>query len=177
MVNIFFTKEATLKVDAAGDVSISASTVLDTAFASSTAFTTQAKDVSIDTKPVTAAIIHLLGTTSSFQNQEIEEKPPELVEISGTAVVPGDEVMELEIFGSGTSAGGTHTTYQIGKATTTKLAVLINADDGTDEVNYAGTNMLLIEYSPKTTGADGHFEFSFKFTCLARDFYGPQFKD
>jgi len=177
MVNIFFAKEATVKIDATADVTISASTVLDTAFAAATAMTTQMKDVSIDGKMVTANMINLLGTTSSFQNQEIEEVPPEMVEISGTLILPGDEVSEAELFGTGTAAGGTHTTYRMGKATVTKIAMLVNVDDGTDEVNFAGNLGIITEYAVKATGADGHFEVSFKAAFLPVNFYGPQFKD
>ena len=164
-------------MDAASSVTLSASTVLDTAFSSGTTVSGQFKDFSMTPGVGDADIIHLLGTTSSFQNAEMEEKPAGLCEISGTIVVPGDEVMETEIFGSGTAAGGSHTTYRIGTVPSLKLAVLLNQDDGTDELNFAFTNAVLTEYSPKFTGADGHLEASVTFKCLPRDFYGPQFKN
>lgn len=176
-VKIFFAKEATVKIDAAGDVSISNSTVLDTAFASAKTITGQFKNVSATLATADVDKIDLMGTTSSYQNGEIEEKPAGIVEISGTIVIPGDEMMEGEIFGSGTAAGGTHTTYEPGLATRTKLALLINLDDGTDEVNYAGTNFFNTEYNVNLTGADGHFEATVTFKCMARDFFGPQFKN
>ena len=177
MTNIWFPKEGTIKMDAAVSVTISASTVLDTAFSSATTVTGQFKDFSMTPGIGDADIIHLLGTTSSFQNAELEEKPAGICEISGTIVVPGDEIMESEIFGTGTAAGGTHTTYQPGLASRTKLAILLNQDDGTDELNFAVTNAVLTSYEPKFSGADGHLEASVTFKCLPKDFYGPQFKD
>lgn len=177
MTNLFFPKEATIKIDAAGTASYSASTVLDTAASAATAITGQFKDISITLPVADVDKIDLLGTTSSFQNAELEEKSAPLCEVSGTIVLPGDEMMEGEIFGSGTAAGGTHTTYQAGLATRTKVEVLLNVDDGTDEVNFAITNAIVTEYSPKFTGADGHLEASVTFKCLPKDAYGPQFKD
>ena len=177
MTNIFFAKEGTIKIDATGDVTLSASTVIDTAFASATVITGQFKDFSIKSPIGDVEKIDLIGTTSSFQNAEIDEKPAPLAEMSGTIIVPGDELMEAEIFGTGTTAGSTHTTYQPGLATRTKLAVMLNVDDGSDEVNWGASNVFLTDWSPKFTGADGHLEASVTFKCLPKDLYGPQFKN
>lgn len=176
MTKIFFPKEATIKIDASADVTVSASTVLDTAFAASTAMTGQFKDISITMPVGTVTKVDIMGTTSSFQNAELQEDPAGLCEVSGTLVLPGDEIMEAEIFGSGTAAGGTHTTYQTGKATRTKLAVMLNVDDGTDEVNFAIINARLTEWTTKM-GSDDHQEITVKFECLPKDAFGPQFKD
>lgn len=177
MTKVFFAKEATIKIDAAADISISATTVLDTAFASATTISGQFKDLSVTSSVADVEKIDLLGTTSSYQNAELEEKPAGLMEISGTIIIPGDELLESEVFGSGTAAGGTHTTYETGLATRTKVALLLNVDDGTDEVNWACTNAVITEYNPSFTGADGHLEASVTFKCLPKDFFGPQFKD
>jgi len=180
MTKIFFAKEGTIKIDATGDVTISNSTVLDTAFASATTITGQFKDFSITPGVGDVDIINFLGETAqnatNYQNAELEEKPAGLVEFSGTIVVPGDEMMEAEIFGSGTAAGGTHTTYEPGASSRTKVALLLNCDDGSDEVNFAGRNLVLTEYSPSFTGSDGHLEASVTFKCLPKDFF-IQFKD
>jgi len=176
MVKIFFPKEATIKIDAAGTSSISASTVLDTAFSAGTAITAQFKDISITLPVADVEKVDLMGVTSSFQNAEIQENPAILCEISGTIVLPGDELMEGEIFGSGTAAGGTHTTYQAGLATRTKVEVLLNVDDGTDAVNFAIDDAYLTEYTP-TMAADGHMEVAVTFKCLPKNAFGPQFKD
>lgn len=177
MVQILWAKNGTFKMDAAADVTLSATTVLDTAFASATAVTGQFKDLSVDAMNNDPDIIHLVGTTSDFQNAEIDEKPPGLFTISGTLVLPGDEVMEAEALGSGSAAGGTHTTYRLGKASLTKVAFLINIDNSSEEVNFASTNSIVSKYSPKLGGADGHWEVDFELKCLPRDFYGPQWKD
>jgi hypothetical protein len=176
MVNIFFPKEATIKIDAAGTSSISASTVLDTAFSAGTAISGQFKDISITSAIADVEIIHLMGTTSSFQNAEMEEKPAGPFEISGTLVVPGDELAESEIFGTATAAGGTHSTYQPGLATRTKVELLLNLDDGTDEVNWAVDNAYVTQWDVSAS-SDGHFEIAVTFKGLPKDFYGPQFKD
>jgi len=180
-VKVWFAKEGVIKIDATGDVTIAGSAVLDTAFASATTITGQFKDFSITPGIGDVDIINFIGETAqggiNYQNAELEEKPAGLVEMSGTIIVPGDEMMEGEVFGTGTAAGGTHTTYEPGSSTRTKVAVLLNMDDSTDEVNFAGRNMLITEYSPSFTGADGHLEASVTFKCLPRDFFGPQFKD
>lgn len=181
MVKIWFPKNSVIKIDATGDVTISNSTVLDTAFASATEITEQHKGFSVNLPIGDVNKIDLMGVTSQdstdYQNAEVEELPAGMVEISGTIVLPGDELMESEIFGTGTAAGGTHTTYEPGQATRTKVAILLNLDDGTDEVSFAARNAYLTKYDISATGADGHFEVSVTFKCLPRDFFGPQFKD
>lgn len=178
MVVIFYAKNGTFKMDAAASISISATTVLDTAFASATAVTGIFKDLTAEATNAEVDIINLCGTTGDYQNAAMDEKPPGLVTISGTLVVPGDEVATTEALGSGTAAGGTHTTYRIGKASLTKIAFLVNIDNSSEEVNWAGTNMIVTKFgSPKLSGADGHYEMDFEAKCLPTDFYGPQFKD
>jgi len=176
MTKIFFPKEGTIKIDATADVTLTSTTVLDTAFSSATAITGQFKDVSITLPNADVDKVDLIGTSAFFQNAEIQENPAPLAEISGTIVIPGDELMEGEIWGGGTAAGGTHTTYQAGLASRTKVAVLLNVDDGSDEVNFAFGNAYVTEYNPSMS-ADGHLEASVTFKCLAKDCYGPQFKD
>lgn len=176
MTKIFFPKEGTIKIDAAGTSSISASTVLDTAFSAGTVITGQFKDFSMTSPVADVEKVDLLGTTSSFQNAEMEEKPAPIGEFSGTIVIPGDELMSSEVFGSGTAAGGTHTTYQPGLATRTKVEVLFNVDDGTDEINWAIDNAYITEFNPSMS-SDGHLEASVTFKCLPKDFFGPQFKN
>ncbi len=179
MVNtkIFFAKEGTIKMDAAASISISNSTVLDTAFSGATTVTGQFKNLSISALPVgDVNKIDLIGTTSSFQNAELEETPAVMAEISANIVIPGDEVMESEIFGAGTAASGTHTTYEPGLATRTKIAILFNVDDGSDEINFAATN-ITINAGDLSMNADGHLEGNVTFKALPRDWFGPQFKD
>lgn len=176
MTKIFFPKEATIKIDAAGTGSFASNIVLDTAASAATAITGQFKDISITLPTADVEKVDLLGTTSGFQNAEMQENPAGLCEVSGKIVVPGDELMESEIFGSGTAAGGTHTTYQAGLATRTKLQILLNADDGTDEVNFGIDYAYVTEYTPSMS-ADGHMEASVTFKCLPKYAFGPQFKN
>lgn len=181
-MGIWFPRDSTIKIDATGDVTISNATVLDTAFASATEVTAGQKGIIITPGMHSVEIIHLMGVTAQdtteYQNAEMEEKPPGLVKIAGSIVHQKDESgYDLEIFGTGTAAGGTHTTYEPGKAAPTKCAMLLNLDDGTDEVNYAARNLVFTQYEVSSTGADGHFEISFEAYCLPKDFFGPQFKD
>lgn len=179
MVTVFHAKHATVKIDATGDVTLANDTVLDTQFSSGTTITGQMKDVSVTIPMGDVEKIDLLGTTAqdgtSYQNAELEEKPAGLAEISGTLVLPGDELIESEIFGSGTSAT-THTTYEPGQSTKTGVAFLVNVDDGTDEVSFAGNPMYITEYNPSAGSADGHFEVSVTLKALPKNFF-MQFKD
>lgn len=176
-VKLFFAKEGTIKIDAAGDVSLSSSTVLDTAFSSATTITGQFKNFTITALPIgDVNKVDIIGTTSSFQNAEFEETPAVIAEFSASVIIPGDELGDSEWWGTGTAASGTHTTYQPGLATRTKLAIMFNADDGTDEVQYAATNVILTG-SDLSLNADGHLEGNVTFKALPRDFFGPQFKD
>jgi len=177
MTKIWFPKEASIKIDAAGTSSYSATTVFTTASSSATAIEGQFKDISITLPNADVEKIDLMGTTSSYQNAEIEEKPAPLCEVSGTIVVPGDELMSSEIFGSATAAGGTHSTYQAGLATRTKIELLLNVDDGTDSVSFVIDDAYVTEWNPSFTGADGHMEASVTFKCLPKNALGPQFKD
>lgn len=178
MVKVWVAPEAVIKMAPASSVTISASAVLDTEFAAATAVTGVMKDITVTEPQRDADKIDLLGTTSNFQNAGLELKPANMVEVSGTAILPGDEVSEPFIFGStATAAGGTHTTYRGGQTNQSAVAVLINLDDGTDEMNYAGTNMRVTASDSKVTGADGHWEVTWTLKCLPRDWYGPQFKD
>lgn len=181
MVKVFFPKECSIRIDASASVTISNSTVFETAFSSATAIEGQFKDASLTSAIGDVDIINLLGVTAQdstdYQNAELEEKPAGLMELSGTIIVPGNELMESEIFGTGTAAGGTHTTYESAQATRTKVAILFSVDDGTDSVSWACREAIVTEYNPSFTGADGHLEASVTFKCLPRDFLGPQFED
>lgn len=175
MVNVFYAKHASVKIDAAGTSSFAANVVLDTAASSATSIEGQIKDLKITLAIGDVEKIDLLGSTSSFQNAELDEKPAELSELSGTLVLPGDELMSSEIFGAGTSAT-THTTYQSGLATRTPIELMINLDDGSGEVSFAFDNMVITEWNG-SVASDSHVEITFTGKCLPRDTFGPQFKD
>jgi len=179
MTKVWYAKEAVIKVGLASAVTISTASALDVFFSGGTTGTAiegVMKDVSITEPTLDVDKIDLLGTTSSFQNAELEEKPAGMVEVTGTAILPGDEVSEAILFGTVTGATG-FTRYRSGLATARKLAFLLNVTDGTDEVNYAGNNMVMSAHETKVTGADGHFEVTWTLKCLPADWFGPEFKD
>jgi len=177
MVNtkIWHAREAVIKVDA--NPTITTAAALDTFF-SGTAITGIIKDVTLKMPSSDVEKIDLHGEDSgSFQNAELEEKPYGMAELSGTAVLPGDEIVEILFFPTGTTISTTHTRYRPGTGTRKTPSILINLDDGTDEVSYALDNCFVTVDEVKTTGADGHWEFTFTAKCLPRDFYGPEFKN
>jgi hypothetical protein len=178
MTKIWFAKEAVVKIDSASDITIDTSAALDTFFSSATAIEGQMKDITFKQPMGDVDLINLHGTDANgYQNAEGEEKPAVLGEISGTLIVPGDELMMGEIFGSGTDIASTHTRYNPGKASMTRIAMLLNLDDSTDEFSIAVDNAWTTEFEVKSTGADGHFEATVTMKCLPRDWYGPEFKD
>ena len=178
MAKVWFAKETVCKVDLASNVTITDSAALDSFFSTATAIEAVMKDVSITEPMSKAEKIDLQGTdTNDFQNAEMEEKPSNNAEISGTLILTGDETVETFFYDAGTAVAGTHTRYRAGKATVRKLAFLLNLDDGTDEVSYALTNVHITDKDTKITGADVHYEITFTGVCLPRDMHGPEFKD
>jgi len=177
-MGLWFPKNTVVKIDLASNVTITTAAALDTFFSGSTAIQGTMKESS-GTEPVADADkIDLHGTDANgFQNQELEEKTPPLTELEFTLILTKDENIEAFIYDAGTAIAGTHTRYRAGKATLRPLAVLFNLDDGTDEINWAGTNMLATAKDFKPTAADGHWEVTFGVKCLAKDWYGPEFKD
>lgn len=179
---VWYAKEAAIKLISATGASITSAAAIDTFFTSGTAIEGTMKDITF-TEPIgDVDILQFHGVTArddgvSFQNAEAEEKPAGMGEVSGTAILPGDEAMEAIIYGTGVAVGGTHTRYAPGNQSKTKVAVLLNLTDGTDEVSYAVDNAWLTAREVKSTGADGHMEVSVSFKCLPRDWYGPEFKN
>ena len=165
--------ESVLKVDLASNVTITGAAVLDSFFSGATAWEGVAKDVTYVEPFGDVEKIDLQGTSADgFQNAELEEKPAVLGELSGTLVLPGDEVVETFFYDAGTAVAGTHTRYRAGKASVRKLAFLINLDDGTDEVSFAITNAIVTSKDSKIGGADAHWEVTFTAKALPRDCYG-----
>jgi len=178
MANVWKAANTVCKINTASNVTITSAAVLDSFFSAATSIEASMKDVTITEPMGKAEKIDLQGTDSSgYQNAEMEEKPANVAEISGTLILKGDEVIEGFIYGGGTAIAGTHTRYSPGLASVPKLAILVNLDDGTDEVSIAMDNVYFTEKDTKISGADSHFEISFTAVCLPRDFYGPEFKD
>jgi hypothetical protein len=182
MVNnkVWFAKNAVIKLGlAANNTSVgSTASLLDAQFGTATTITGIMKDIQVTEPMGDVDMLNFLGTDSNgFQNAELEEKPAGIVEIQGTMILPGDEVVEDLIYDAATTIASTHSRYRAGKASKRSVCLLLNLDDSTDEVNYAGTNMLVAARGVKVTGADGHFEANVTFKCLPRDWYGPEFKN
>lgn len=160
------------------DPTITTAAVLDSFFSAGTAISGIMKDVTIKEPSSEVDQIDLLGQDSnSFQNAEGEEKPYGMAEISGTAILPGDEVTEIMFYPTGVAIAATHTRYRMATGTRKRPAILLNLDDGTDEVSFVLDNTWITTKEVKATGADGHMEITFTAKCLPRDFYGPEFKD
>lgn len=175
-VKVWKAREGEIKM--AADPTITTAAVLDSFFSGGTTISGIIKDVSVTEPASDVDQIDLVGEDASgFQNAEGDEKPYRMGEISGTAILPGDEVMEDLIYPTGTAIAGTHTRYRPGTGTRKRPAFLVNLDDGTDEVSFVLDNCWLTEKGDKITGADGHWEFTFTAKCLPRDFYGPEQKD
>jgi len=174
--NIWHARDAVVKL--ASSVTITTAAALDTFFSAGTAIEGTMKDITLTEPASDVEKIDLLGEdANTFQNAEGEEKPYSMAELTGTLLLPGDEVIEDLIYPTGTAVGGTHTRYRPGQGTRKTPALLLNLDDGTDEVSFALDNCWLTAKEDSVTGADGHFEMSVTFKCLPRDFYGPEFKD
>ena len=136
MAEIWHAKQAVVKMDLASNVTVTTAAALDTFFSGGSAITGKMKDITITEPTPDMEKIDLLGEdTDAFQNAEAEEKPPVNAEITGTLVLDGDELIENFFYDAGTSIAGTHTRFRNGKAAVRKIAILLNLDDGTDEVN------------------------------------------
>lgn len=176
---VWFAREASIKMALASAITISSTTALGVQFGSGTATAIAGimKDITVTESVSEVDQIDLLGEDANgFQNVEGEEKPYGMVEVAGTMILPGDEVIETYIYDSSTTSVG-YTRYRQGNGTRKRVALLIDLSDGTDEVAYAGTNGWLTAKEVKVTGADGHFEATGTFKFLPRDWYGPEFKD
>jgi len=175
MVKVWRARESVIKFADASTVTITSSDALDTFFSSGTSVEGNIKNVTIVEPELAVEKIDLLGETSNFQNQVLEPKPVGLASISGTLVMPGDEVLETFFMGSGLSISTTHVRYQVGSSasgkTRTECAILVNLDDNTDEVNIVMDDALITKLGDKKITADGHWEQDFEAVCLASDYY------
>ena len=171
MVNqkVWHAREAVVKMGTS--VTITGAAALDTFFGAGSAVTGVMKDITITEPNSDVDQIDLLGNDSlGFQNVEGEMKPYGMAEVSGTMILPGDEVVEGYMYPAGSAIAGTHTRYQV-TGTRVKPAILLNLDDGTDEVSVVLDDSWITARDVKVTGPDGHFECTFNAKCLPRDFY------
>ena len=128
MAELFHAKQVLVKMGLNSSIpSITTAGNLTTFFASAgtaTAIEGKLKDISITESAVDVDKLDFLGTDSNgFQNAEVEEKPAGMVEISGTLVLDGDELIETFMSDAGTVVTGSYTRWRGGKATPRKLAL------------------------------------------------------
>ena len=172
--NIWTASEATVKFTSS-TVTVTTAALLDTFFGGATDVTGVLKDITIKEPIGGVDKVDLVGTDANgFQNAAKEHKPAEMVEISGTAILPNSAVLEALMYGTGITIGSA-TRYRAGKAAPVELGFLMTLDDGTDKINYAGINFTFTARETKLTGADGHFEVTFTAVGLPRDWFGPEF--
>ena len=174
---LFYARESVIKMNLASAVTINTASTLINSFSASTSMEGVFKDFTIKEAKRGVDVVNLQGSDSDgFQNQEIEEKPSELIEVTGTLILPPDEKVETYLYDAGTTIATNWTRYRSG-LTARKLAVCFEAVDSTNskDVSFAGTNMYPTAKDVKVTGPDGHWECSLTLNCLARDFYGPEY--
>lgn len=174
MVTPFYARDATIKVALESAITIGTTgNVFDYAgFA--TAVEGYAKNVTITPPEGPIEQIDLLGDDSnSFQNAAADIKPYGMATISGTLVHPGDELLEPFVMGAGASTviSGSYTRWQVGKGSRVSVALVVNFDNGTDEVSVLFDNGWFTKFGEKSLNADGHWEQNFELVCHARDYY------
>lgn len=179
MGKIWKAREGVIKIADTSTVTITNAAALDTFFGSGSAMEADMKGIEITEPETTVDKIDLLGQdTNSFQNADFEEKPAGVASITGTMVLRGDESgLDQWSYDAASIAGPAgFTRLQIGSGTGNQASLLVNLDDGTDEVNLVLDNAFITTRDKKLTGSDGHWEVSFSATCLARDYF-VEFKD
>lgn len=155
-------------------VSITDSAALDTFFSGGTDFSGTIKDFTITPPEGDVEVTSFAGETADgFQNQRYDEKAYTDATIEGTMIVDNVEHLEQLAGGDGTSISTTHTRWQFGDGNRVDVgALLVNLDNGDDEVNVVLDNIIITQIGDITmTGTDGHWEMSFTGKCLAEDFY------
>lgn len=161
----------------AASVSITAGTVLDTAFSSGVTVIT-AKSWELDEGEFDFEQQNYHGEDANgYQNQGKVRaaKGPATM----TITVDAEDLSSIQalLYDKSVTAGGTHTTYSMGNDTRKTVAVLANLDAGSIECNYAMLNAEQTAPAVRTTGEEGVVEYELSLKCLGRDFRGPQWKN
>lgn len=181
MAIVFKARETTAKFTSSG-ISIDASGAIDADFTGSA--NAQVKNITVSPPEGAVEIINALGETSGFQNAYLDEKAYGLATCTGTLILDGDETELFKMMGgiTGDTITGGYTRYQFGESTSgdarvTGGAMLVNLDNGSQEVSVVLDNVKVTKYGDiKPTGVDGHWEVDFEMVCLPVDFY-IEFKD
>lgn len=184
MVKIWKSKEAIIKHDAAGDVTILTNAALDTFFGSATVLTNVLKNITIVEPESDLNTVELMGLSSGYTNQEFDEQPYTQGSITGTMVLTDGSNLEQYAYGAGTAVAGTHTRFFPGKVGgRAAMALLVNLTIATTgvgagsskEVNFAMDNAFITKLGEtRLSDVAGHFERDFTIMCLPRDFHGPE---
>ena len=145
---------------------------------SPTAFSGSAKNVTVTPPEGAVEKVDLMGETSGFQNQEIEEKPFGMATITGTILLENeyqsDELLEewVDTGAVGTSSASQWYRFRVGDGGRTQCAIVVKLSDGTHEAQFMLNNAYLTKIGDKKiSGADGHWEMDFEATCLAENYY------
>jgi hypothetical protein len=118
-----------------------------------------------------------LGTGSTgFQNQGKVRKPKDPAELSITVDYEDLSSLMVVINSAGSNVGTGMTLFRQTDAVK-EFDVLSTLSDGTDTAHFVMVAAAQTEPATKLTGEDGQVEYSLKFKCLAKDFYGPVLKD
>lgn len=162
----------------ANSISIDTSGPLDGDFSGGTAISGSTKDLTLTVPEGAVEMENFLGEDANgFQNAKFNESAFAEGMAEGTFVVEGDEILESLAFGSGTAVTGGFTRYQPGDGSRVLTgALLLNLDNGSEEVNVVLNNVVINIGEIKPTGTDGHWEMGFSAKCLPADFY-IEYKD
>ena len=173
---VFHARDVQIKLLSTG-TTVENDDVFSTVFAAATDVL-KAKEVSVKRGDRDFTQQNYHGTDSeSYQNQGKIRAPQDAGEIAITIDSDDYSTIAALVYDSSVAAGGTHTTYVDGNATRREVHILVDGDDGTDQVSFVGRCAELTSTEDKTTGADGVLEKTLTFKMLAKDTLGPQFKD
>jgi hypothetical protein len=181
--NVWSASEAEIRLRTTGSITVTTAAALESFFpttgtAAASSIVAVLKNISVTEPMGDVDKVDLMGKDSSgYQHAKKERKPSSMVEITGTAILPGKSNVEKFLYGTAETVTGGYKRYRSGKAVANEVDFLLYLTDGTDVVSYAGTNMDFTAKDIKVTGADGHFECDFTIKGLPSNWYGPEFKE
>ncbi len=161
----------------ASSVTIPTGAALDTVFGSGVTIVT-AKSVELDEGEHQFEQQNYHGEgADGFQNQGKVRSPKGPATLSITVDSDNLRAMQALLYDSSTAIGGSHTRFRDGNAARKTVAVLVNMDNGEDECSYVLDKAEMVAPATRTTGEDGVVEYDLELKSLARDFYGPEWKN
>ena len=112
-----------------------------------------------------------------FQNQGKVRSPKGPATMTITVDTDDLRAIQTLLYDSSETISTTHTRLRSGNAARKTVAVLSNLDDGEQECSYVMLEAEQTAPATRTTGEDGVVEYELVLKCLAKDFYGPEWKD